>query len=126
MNMIEYTVKVFDSGNNYWYLKGRLHREDGPAVEYSDGTKRWYSNGLAHRKDGPAVQYCNGGKAWYINGQLHHEDGPAVIYSDGNKAWYLNDVEYSEEEFNKKINPKDCSGSTVIVDGVEYTLNRKS
>jgi len=43
--MIEYTVRVYSSGNKSWYLKGKLHREDGPAVEWSDGTKFWYLNG---------------------------------------------------------------------------------
>ena len=43
--MIEYTVKVHDSGDKYWYLNGKLHREDGPAIEYSDGYKAWYIDG---------------------------------------------------------------------------------
>ena len=29
----------------YWYLNGKWHREDGPAVIYSDGTQAWYING---------------------------------------------------------------------------------
>jgi hypothetical protein len=43
--MIEYTVKVHYNGAKYWYLNGKLHREDGPAVKYSDGEKYWYLNG---------------------------------------------------------------------------------
>jgi len=31
-------------GNKYWYLNGKLHRTDGPAVERINGTKRWYLN----------------------------------------------------------------------------------
>ena len=31
--MIEYTVKVWDNGNKFWYLNDKLHREDGPAME---------------------------------------------------------------------------------------------
>ena len=41
--MIEYTVKVFDNGNRYWYLNGKLHREDGPAIECADGDREWLS-----------------------------------------------------------------------------------
>ena len=26
-------------------MKGTLHREDGPAIEYADGYKEWYLNG---------------------------------------------------------------------------------
>jgi len=29
----------------YWYLNGKLHREDGPAVEYADGRREWWVNG---------------------------------------------------------------------------------
>ena len=43
--MIEYTVKVWANGDKYWYLNGKLHREDGPAVEYANGSKFWYLNG---------------------------------------------------------------------------------
>jgi hypothetical protein len=43
--MIEYTVKVYDNGNKFWYLNGKLHREDGPAVEYADGNKAWFLKG---------------------------------------------------------------------------------
>ena len=40
--MIEYTVKVFSYGDREWYLNGKRHREDGPAIEQADGTKYWY------------------------------------------------------------------------------------
>ena len=43
--MIEYTVKVWPSGTKVWYLNGKRHREDGPAVEYANGDKYWYLNG---------------------------------------------------------------------------------
>jgi hypothetical protein len=43
--MIEYTVIVAPSGNKRWYLNDKLHREDGPAIEYADGDKSWYLNG---------------------------------------------------------------------------------
>jgi hypothetical protein len=101
--MIEYKVRVHLNGDRSWCLNGNLHREDGPAIEKISGTK-----------------------FWYLNGKLHREDGPAIEYYEGNKRWYLKGIRYNEEQFNKKINPKDCSGSSVIVDGVEYTLNRKS
>ena len=67
--MIEYTVKVYADGTKYWYLNGKHHREDGPAVEYADGTKEWYLNGKHHREDGPAVEWADGTKFWYLNGK---------------------------------------------------------
>jgi len=103
--MIEYEV-VVDNGNKYWCLNGERHREDGPAVEFANGTKLWYRNGKLHREDGPAGEYATGGKYWYRNGKLHREDGPAVEYGDGDKEWYVNDINYSESEFNRKMNSR--------------------
>ena len=43
--MIEYKVKVYEDGNKHWILNGKLHREDGPAIEFSNGNKHWILNG---------------------------------------------------------------------------------
>ena len=32
-------------GTKLWWLNGKLHREDGPAVEFADGSKLWYIYG---------------------------------------------------------------------------------
>lgn len=45
---------------------------------------------------------------WYLNGQKHREDGPSYESFVGDKYWYLNDIEYTEEEYNKKINSKNA------------------
>ena len=46
------TCRKYSDGSKAWYLNGKLHREDGPAVEYSNGTKHWYLNGkLVSPKD---------------------------------------------------------------------------
>jgi|9_EtaG_2_1085328.scaffolds.fasta_scaffold02526_5 hypothetical protein len=37
-------VKEWANGDKYWYLDGKLHREDGPAVEYANGSNLWYLN----------------------------------------------------------------------------------
>ena len=79
MSYITYKVKVFESGYKEWYLNDELHREDGPAMEYSSGIKEWYLNGRLHREDGPAIE------------------------NKGDKFWFLNDEEYTEEGFNKKM-----------------------
>jgi len=42
--MIEYTVEVYSNGDKHWNLNGKLHREDGPAVEFANGTKYCYLN----------------------------------------------------------------------------------
>jgi hypothetical protein len=67
----------------------------------ADDTKRWWLNGRLHRTDGPAVEYANGDKMWYLNGRRHREDGPAIERADGNKIWYLNGQEYSFDQWLK-------------------------
>ena len=57
----------------------------------------YYKDGKLHRKDGPAIEYPNGDKEWYLNGELHREDGPAIEYPNGGNVWYLNDIKYSEK-----------------------------
>ena len=44
--MKTYIVKVDEFGTKRWYVNGKLHREDGPAVEYANGSKHWYLNGV--------------------------------------------------------------------------------
>jgi hypothetical protein len=29
-----------------WCRNGKLHREDGPAIEYLDGTQHWFLDGV--------------------------------------------------------------------------------
>ena len=82
--------------------KGQYHREDGPAVEYTDGTKEWYIKGMLHRTDGPAIEWADGTKKWYIKGMLHREDGPAIERANGIKEWFINGEEITEHEFNDK------------------------
>jgi len=49
---------------------GRIHKEDGPAVEYINGTKCWYLNDKLHRLDGPAIERANGDKEYWVDGKL--------------------------------------------------------
>ena len=82
--------KTYSNGTKEWYLNGKWHREDGPAVEYANGDKSWYLNGKCHREDGPAVEYADGTKQWWLNGERHREDGPAYEDPFGTKKWFLN------------------------------------
>ena len=68
-------------------------------IELPNGTKSWYLNGKLHREDSPAIEWAGGDKSWYHNGKLHREDGPAIEYADGHKEWWLNDQQYTEEEY---------------------------
>ena len=65
-----------------YYSKNYEPPEDASGeylVIYSSGTKIWYLNGKYHREDGPAILWNNGNKHWYLNGKLHRKDGPAIV-----------------------------------------------
>lgn len=95
-------IKYSDNNNQY-------HKENGPAVIYSNGDNHWYKHGLLHREDGPAID-DEKVKAWYFDGERHRLDGPAYLeYRDGHliisEWWYRGkwiDVD-SQEEFERLI-----------------------
>jgi hypothetical protein len=97
--MIEYTVKVYDNGDKEWFLNGKLHREDGPAIEHSNGYKSWFLNGKRHREDGPAVEFCNSYKSWFLDGK-----------------------ELTEQEHKAATSKPTCEGKIVEIDGKKYEL----
>lgn len=38
-------IAEYPNGDRECYKEGKLHREDGPAVEYSNGEKEWWIDG---------------------------------------------------------------------------------
>ena len=54
-----------------YYKEGKLHREDGPAIEFPDGGKHWFKDGNHHRVNGPAVEYSSGCKEWWVDDFLY-------------------------------------------------------
>jgi len=115
----EHDPEIDQAGNKYWYNEDRqLHREDGPAVIWTDGSKHWYLNNKLHREDGPAVEYGNGDKEWWVNGKhqpayfgkkpvreslieepyVDYEEHWPEIDDEGNKYWYNEDGELHRED----------------------------
>jgi len=47
MNYETYEVRVYENGDKRWFQNDKLHRLDGPAIEWIDGTKWWYINGIS-------------------------------------------------------------------------------
>jgi len=86
--------KVYSDGCIRYWLNSKLHREDGPAVEYPSGQKEWRIKGEFHRLDGPAVEYPSGQKEWYKNGRWHRDDGPAIERPHGRNEWYKNGIRF--------------------------------
>jgi hypothetical protein len=69
-------------------------------TENSNGTKRWrLPDSSLHREDGPAIEFSNGKKSWRVNGRRHRTDGPALEYPDGNAQWWLHDRHYTFDEW---------------------------
>ena len=84
--------KRFDAvfGNRRGLPEKQL-REPFPAFQLnSDGDKVWLDNGKLHREDGPAIERADGSKEWYLKDRLHREDGPAIERPDGTKECWEN------------------------------------
>ena len=47
----EKKITILTSGDKLWFLNGKLHREDGPAIEWSDGLKQWYLKGELYSEE---------------------------------------------------------------------------
>ena len=104
--MENYNRNIKDDRGIYYYLNDKLHRIDGPAVEWINGDRFWYQNDLLHRIDGPAIEYHNGDKGWWQNGKLHRIDGPACEHLDGYKRWYYEGKLvncFSQKEFERSL-----------------------
>jgi hypothetical protein len=63
-----------------------------------DGSIEWYWKGKLHRDDGPAVSASGGYRAWYCHGKRHREDGPAIVWPDGREQWFLDGTEVTRED----------------------------
>lgn len=133
---------VDDDGTRNWYLNGKLHRTDGPAVEYvqrkkrtlllglcwgknvpddeyANGEKHWYLNGKRHRVNGPAIEYENGSKVWYSCDLLHREDGPAIEDASGAQRWYIHG-KYKGSDFYVYVTEYNTKTSKSIHDQPTY------
>lgn len=72
-----------------------------------NGTKRWYKDGFLHREDGPAIEWSDGDKYWYTNNLLHREDGPAIeCVNTCDNQYYLEGIYTSKAEFDSRISKK--------------------
>ena len=78
----------------------RLHRLDGPAVEWAKGGKEWWVEGQIHRdpEDGPAFIDSNGTdySYWWYD-QLHNPYGPALVNKNESLS-YINGKLIGEDE----------------------------
>ena len=73
--MTEYPVKTDEDGQMTWYLNGKLHREDGPAIEFASGTKEWWLNGKFIVSTGPDIEKALFTLSTYLQDQEVTKDG---------------------------------------------------
>lgn len=57
-----------EAGDILWRLNGKLHRDDGPAVETLNGRKEWWKHGKRHRLEAAAVMQGTFSSQWWIDG----------------------------------------------------------
>lgn len=65
---------MYPNGDEEWRVRGKLHREDGPAVTSVYSGLEWHLHGECHRTDGPAIEHILGGKEWWVGGREFTED----------------------------------------------------
>lgn len=119
-NTLKYRIVVnpVTGTRRYYNHANQLHRDEGPAIEYSDGTKCWYRNGLLHREDGPAVIYHNGTRKWMLNGIPHRTDGPAVE-SGSYCEWRIWGTRYTEEKYRQRLKTLGTDAQQNCVQSIE-------
>lgn len=108
MNPESTAIERPDGTREHWH-RGRLHREDGPAVEFAGkelhlrlpfGELRlfgpvelWFRRGRLHRDGEPAVRDAKGSALWFTEGRVHRDDGAAVedVDDHGTNLWWFRD-----------------------------------
>ena len=69
---------------------------NNPVID-ADGTQVWWVDGKLHRIDGPAIIHADGSQQWRVDDKLHRIDGPAIIGADGSQEWYVKDRNITNE-----------------------------
>ena len=104
---IDKPAVVVDGDKEEWCIKGKLHRDGGPAVTewFEDGSylKMWFQNGLLHNDCEPAVLYSSGKQSWYWEGKLHRDDGyPAVIKTPNDVEYWVYGIKVEKDSWELK------------------------
>lgn len=77
--------KIVNGKDNIWYrLNGQPHCADAPAVSLISGYEAWYINGKLHREDGPAIIWPDGRRECWLDGidvtpENYHQYSPLQL-----------------------------------------------
>lgn len=85
-------VESADGMVDMWFVKGaRTYEMEGTMLKrpFKGLTREWFVDGKHHRVDGPAVVCEDGGYMWWMNGERQRapDGGPAGKYSNGSYKW---------------------------------------
>ena len=67
-------------------------------VDFSDRIE-WRKEDKIHREDGPAIEYHNGDRLWLMEDVLHREEGPAIEWNNGNTDYFVYGIQLTKQEF---------------------------
>jgi hypothetical protein len=89
-------------------------------IEHLNGNTYYYSDRdmtILHREDGPALIWSDGYEAHYIDNKRHNPKGAAITSARGYKEWWIDGKELTEAEFNALTKPNPNSRTFEIVRG---------
>ena len=118
-------IQWADGSLEYW-VKGKLHRTEGPAIQRADGSFSYYVEGEIHRTDGPAIQWADGTIEYYVKGKLHRTDGPAVQWADGDFQYWVEDKHFTEADFIKHYLEKEAPSKIATFEKLNSILENFS
>jgi len=81
----------FEEKDKMLYCKDNSYNKNCDYGGYTNGYYYYYYNGLfykgylIHRDDGPAIEYSNGDKCWYLNGKKYTKNEYWEIINAMNK-----------------------------------------
>ncbi len=100
------TTSVDENGTIRYSRGGKLHREDGPAIEWEDGGTWWYRNGDLHRIGGPAIE-----ENYQLTPELYQE-------------WWYKGYHLEFNDYVKRAFPKESAEKTIFL--LKYSGNNES
>lgn len=125
MEETQFSGVIDFGGRREQIVKGQIHREDGPAVEYKNGVVSWWFEGrpMGFSEWGLCTGFSGvvevGAKDWmddrgqeklyFEKGLLHREDGPAIEMNNlmgvGNsyQIWCLKGKTYDKSEWEEEL-----------------------
>jgi antitoxin component YwqK of YwqJK toxin-antitoxin module len=89
-------ASITHKGSQKWYKNGKLHRDGGKPAFVGKTKTVWALNDEYHREDGPAVIWSDGGIEWWLHGKVSSEQ-------EVNHYKLEQVLEINSEKLNRKL-----------------------